>query len=176
MEKILFVLVGVPASGKSYYAEKFLIPQYPGIAYISTDHYVEKFAKEQGKTYSEVFQDVMSDCVKLMTEDVIQARTDGKNIVWDQTSTSVEARAKKLRMLREYKKIAIVFPTPDPVEHKKRLESRPGKIIPRYVMESMIDNLVLPTFEEDFDEIWTVGNQANVLTLYMKTREDAQIT
>jgi predicted kinase len=76
-----------------------------------------------------------------------------KDVVWDQTSTSVKPRAKKLRMApAHYTKIAVVFKTPPSALHAKMLD-RPGKTIPEYVMRSMIDNFVYPTVEEGFDKI-----------------------
>jgi predicted kinase len=165
--KTLYVLVGVPASGKSWYVENKLLPQMKDAVYISTDKYVEQFAKEQGKTYSEVFDSVMSECVNMMANDVVKARKENKDIIWDQTSTSVASRKKKFKMLPDYKAIAVVFPTPDPVEHKKRLDSRPGKNIPQYVMESMIRNFEKPTLDEGFTEIWTISTMAGVQTMYI---------
>jgi tRNA uridine 5-carbamoylmethylation protein Kti12 len=47
-----------------------------------------------------------------------------------------------------------VFKTPDEEELIKRLNSRPGKEIPKDVISNMIDNWEEPTLEEGFDEIW----------------------
>jgi gluconate kinase len=54
----------------------------------------------------------------------------------------------------QYEHIAIVFKTPDEDELKRRLASRPGKIIPWSVVQGMIDNFEMPTEEEGFKEIW----------------------
>jgi predicted kinase len=68
----------------------------------------------------------------------------------------VATRAKKIRMLPSYYKIAVVFKTPEPEELARRLASRVGKNIPQEVMETMIRQLAAepPTKEEGFDEIW----------------------
>lgn len=151
-----YQLVGVPGSGKStWHSEQDWLQS---AAYISTDRYVEEFAKNAGKTYSEVFQEVMPDCVKYMAGDVVHAREAGQDIVWDQTSTTVASRARKFAMLPGYEHIAVVFATPEPAELVMRLDSRydSGKIIPDRVVQDMIDNWEEPTLEEGFKEIWKV--------------------
>jgi hypothetical protein len=55
-----------------------------------------------------------------------------------------------------YKKIAVVFETPDSFELARRLASRPGKSISDAVMASMTSIFQMPTTEEGFDEIWHV--------------------
>jgi len=147
-----YILVGVPASGKTTWlaGQTWAV----GMEYISTDVYVEKFAKRLGKTYNEVFDEVMPRAVRLMTRAVVRARAAGRDIIWDQTNTTVKSRARKFRMLPDYWHIAVVFPTPSAEEHARRLASRPGKSIPDHVVRSMIDNFEWPTEEEGYKEIW----------------------
>jgi len=150
----LYMLVGVPCSGKSsWHCDQEWLQH---AAYISTDIYVDEYAKNSGKTYSEVFNDVMPLCVDYMTGDVVHAREAGQDIVWDQTSTTVKSRAKKFRMLPDYYTIAVVFRTPPRDELDVRLSGRPGKHIPKTVVDSMIAGWEEPTLEEGFKEIWYV--------------------
>ena len=97
----------------------------------------------------------MPTAVKLMASQVVQAREAGLDIIWDQTSTTKASRAKKIRMLPEYHAIAVVFLTPDRGELDVRLSGRPGKHIPKNVVDSMINGFEMPT-EEEFNEIWFV--------------------
>lgn len=147
-----YQLVGVPASGKSTWVEHNALCNQCVI--ISTDAYVEQYAKEQGKTYNDVFKEYMPTAVELMEAAVIQARAQSKDIVWDQTNMSVKTRARKFRMLPNYEHIAVVFKTPDADEHARRLASRPGKTIPQPVLDSMAANFEMPTKTEGFTEIW----------------------
>jgi len=147
-----YQLIGVPAAGKSTWVKNQKWADE--CAYISTDKFVDEYAKNVGKTYNEVFKEFMSTAVDMMAADVVQARTAGKDIIWDQTSTTVESRKKKFRMLRDYEHIAVVFKTPDADELARRLGSRPGKNIPYEVMTSMIKNWQEPTLDEGFAEIW----------------------
>ncbi len=150
----LYVLVGVPASGKSTWTSNQIWAK--DIPVVSTDRFVEEYAAKHGKTYSEVFEEYMPIAVKLMANQVLICQANKTDIIWDQTSTTVATRAKKIRMLPEYYKIAVVFKTPPTAELQRRLASRPGKTIPWDVVSNMAAQLEAepPTQEEGFDEIW----------------------
>lgn len=148
----LYVLVGVPGSGKStWIANQEWAKDIP---VVSTDHFVEEYAAKQGKTYSEVFDEYMPIAVRLMANQVEICKANGLDIIWDQTSTTVKSRKRKFNMLPNYHAIAIVFATPEKEELTRRLAGRPGKTIPDHVMRTMIDGFVMPTEEEGFKEIW----------------------
>jgi predicted kinase len=151
----LYVLVGVPGSGKTTWISNQRWDMNKTV-FVSTDDHVEKHAKKIGKTYNEVFKDYMPTAIKLMAKDVVDAREAGKDIVWDQTSTTVKSRARKFKMLPNYQAIAVVFKTPSPTELEKRLAGRPGKNIPWAVMNTMINGWEEPTKDEGFTEIWYV--------------------
>jgi predicted kinase len=147
-----YQLVGVPASGKS----TWIASQDWAVlcAHVSTDKWVELYAKEMGKTYSEVFDDYMPTAVILMAKEVVAAREIGRDIVWDQTSLTEKSRIRKFNMLPDYEHIAVVFQTPNADELARRLASRPGKNIPAGVVKSMIRGFQMPTEAEGFKEIW----------------------
>jgi len=149
-----YQLVGVPAAGKSTWlkSQAWIV----GMEYVSTDHHVHEYAKVQGKTYEQVFKDYMPTAVDLMAQDVVAARTAGRDILWDQTSTTVKSRARKFNMLPDYWHIAVVFPTPAIAVLKERLAGRTGQPIPWEVVQGMIDNFEWPTEEEGFKEIWRI--------------------
>jgi predicted kinase len=149
---IAYILVGVPGAGKSTWIKNQHWSK--GCCIVSTDYWVEEEAKRQGKTYTEVFADYMPRAVDLMSANVVAAREMGNDIIWDQTSTSVKTRAKKINMLEGYRKIAVVFRTPPYEELMRRIDSRVGKDIPAKVLLDMIEKWEEPTLEEGFDEIW----------------------
>ena len=147
-----YQMIGVPGSGKSTWIKNQ--DWALGLTVVSTDDFVESYAKTQGKSYSEVFDDYMPTAVDLMSKVVVHAREHGHDVIWDQTSTTVKSRARKFRMLPDYEHIAVVFKTPEKEELARRLASRTGKNIPDHVMRSMIDHFEMPTEEEGFREIW----------------------
>lgn len=152
MKNKCYQLIGVPGAGKTtWVANQEWASE---CVVVSTDEFVEEYARECGKTYSEVFNDYMPKAVELMAAKVVEARKAGKDIIWDQTSTTLKSRARKFNMLPDYEHIAVVFETPNRIELKRRLDSRPGKEIPEAVVEGMLASFEMPTEEEGFKEIW----------------------
>jgi len=149
-----YQMIGVPGSGKSTWIRNQIWAL--GLTVVSTDTFVEDYARAQGQTYNQVFRDYMPRAVDLMAAQVGFAREHGHSVIWDQTSTTVASRRKKFHMLPDYEHVAVVFGTPEPAELARRLAGRPGKTIPDHVMLSMLQNLKEPTLEEGFQEIWHV--------------------
>lgn len=145
-------MIGIPCAGKSTWIKNQIWAL--GLTIVSTDSFVEDYARAEGKTYSQVFKDYMPRAVELMAEQVVRARESGHTIIWDQTSTTLASRTRKFRMLPDYEHVAVVFKTPEIAVLKQRLASRPGKEIPWEVVQGMIDNFEMPTEEEGFKEIW----------------------
>lgn len=151
-----YQLIGVPGSGKSTWVANQ--DWAKDCTHVSTDMWVEMEADRVGKTYSEIFTEYMPKAVQLMARQVELARDINRDIIWDQTSTTLASRARKFNMLPDYYHIAVVFRTPEHKELMRRLVSRwdSGKIIPEHVVASMIASWEEPTEEEGFDEIWYV--------------------
>jgi predicted kinase len=147
----IYMLVGVPGSGKTTWIKN----NKHNAVVLSTDDYIEKVAAKQGKTYSEVFKDVIGDATDQMEKDLLQAVRNERDIIWDQTNLTAKSRKGKLsRIPKSYKKVAVYFTVPSDL--RDRLASRPGKTIPEPVIISMINQLQPPTKEEGFDEIVAV--------------------
>jgi len=147
-----YQLIGVPGAGKSTWIKNQEWAK--DCVIVSTDNHVERQAEFECKTYNDVFRDFMPFAVKMMADDVVKAREAGRDIIWDQTSTTIASRKRKFAMLPDYEHIAVVFRTPESEELARRLASRPGKNIPEHVMRSMIAGWDEPTKDEGFTEIW----------------------
>jgi predicted kinase len=148
----LYVLVGVPGSGKTTWIGRQMF-DWTNTVIVSTDHHVEQYARSIGKTYSDVFKDYMPTAVDLMAKTAVDAFKNNKVVIWDQTSTTAKTRTRKLRMApAHYKKVAVVFKTPNADTHAKML-NRPGKEIPTEIVQDMINKFEYPTVEEGFDSI-----------------------
>jgi predicted kinase len=145
-------MVGVPGSGKSTWIKNQ--DWAKDCVIVSTDDYVERFARRMGKTYSEVFDTVMKRAIRLMMRRVRWAHERNLDVIWDQTSTTLVSRRRKFSALFDYDHIAVVFRTPNRDELDVRLSGRPGKHIPKRVIDSMIAGWDEPTEEEGFTEIW----------------------
>lgn len=153
---VLYMLIGVPGSGKSTWVNNARFQPGFDTTIISTDNYIEWEAHHKNTTYDELFKQYIKEAEKHMYEDLIWAIDHNTNIVWDQTNITSKTRKKKLSMIpSHYKKIGIFFPTPSDEELSKRLVSRPGKTIPEYVIDAMIKSIEQPTLSEGFDEVRT---------------------
>ena len=148
-----YMLIGVPGSGKSTWIKNANLDSNTVI--ISTDDIIEKRARAQGLTYSDVFQAEIKSATAEMNRILGDALANNKDIVWDQTNLTVKSRRSKLAQIPEqYLKIAVYFSTPDNAELQRRLDNRPGKVIPSNVVLGMKSQLQLPMLDEGWHEIW----------------------
>lgn len=90
---VCFVMVGVPASGKSTLVEVFKKTS-PDAYVASTDNYIEQLAKERGLSYNEVFESAIKPAGMGMQLGVKDAVEKGQDIIWDQTNINRKSRAK----------------------------------------------------------------------------------
>jgi predicted kinase len=149
----LWMLVGVPASGKTAWLRDSDI-DWNRTTLLSTDNIIEREAALLGKTYSDMFSRVVKQATREMNQRLKQAVADNRDIVWDQTNITVASRKSKLdKIPATYQKIAVYFPVPDTREWQRRLNSRPGKIIPQTVLVSMSQGFAMPSQAEGFDKI-----------------------
>lgn len=155
---VAYILVGIPGAGKSTWIINQRFDPATTIT-ASSDFHVDKYAVSLGKTYSEVFDEFMPTAISNMLDDVQYGIDNACNIVWDQTSTTIGSRKKKLRIIPpHYKKIAVVFTTPTADVLSIRLNNRPGKHIPATVISNMIKHFQTPVKSEGFDEIMIINN------------------
>ena len=143
------ILVGVPGSGKSTWLQS----QY-NYYVASTDNIIEQIVGGFDMTYNEGFKDLINFAEKVMWKELETFVKLGWNIAIDRTNLSVKSRKRFIDFLKPYgyEFDAVVFPTPETEEWAKRLH-RPGKTIPDHVLESMADNIEMPTKEEGFTNI-----------------------
>ena len=150
---VAYIMVGLPGSGKSTYVETELAGFKHDL--VSSDAYIEAKAKEEGKTYGEVFQKYVKDATKNLKNTLDKAIAAKHNIICDQTHMSRKARKEKIDKLQGYEIIAVTFEIPLD-ELKRRRDKRvneTGKTVPQHIMDSMATSYQPPEYSEGFDEI-----------------------
>lgn len=142
----LVMTVGIPASGKSCFAER---EREKGAVVISSDAIREELYGDVNdqKHNAEVF-----DTMKKRT---VAALRNGDYVVYDATNLNAKRRINFLKELRrevkEFEAFCAVFVTPYD-ECCKRNKDR-ERTVPDYVMERMYKNFQPPFYEEGWDII-----------------------
>jgi predicted kinase len=153
------MLVGLPGTGKSTWVAKKIRELHKDkrkVVVISSDAYIEAVAKKRGKTYDDVFDELIDTAQKITVWMAKRAVKQGWDVIWDQTNLSAKSRAKKLAMFDDYQKVAYVFTVASEAEHLARLWNREGKTIGPYVMAQLQNAFQMPTSAEGFQHIRTV--------------------
>ena len=147
----LYMLVGVPASGKSTWVARRKEPV------VSSDDFIEAAAAKRGVTYDDVFAETVDAANKHVLAAAKRAFARGESLIWDQTNLSKKVRAERLQLAPPaYTTVAVFFPTPAPKVLAARLANRPGKTIPPDVVAHMAAALERPTLAEGFDRVQVV--------------------
>jgi len=152
----------LPAAGKSTLVNRVIRDMGDhgdGVFVYSTDNLLEAWAADDGKTYNEVFNDLISLATNTMNRELDDVVRSKRSIVWDQTNLGAKKRAKIINRMRNagyrVECECILLPAGDSQweDWRHRMASRPGKTIPDHVIESMMDSFVRPTVEEGFDAV-----------------------
>ncbi|KAE9452645.1 hypothetical protein C3L33_15450, partial [Rhododendron williamsianum] len=161
----VMMMVGLPASGKSTWAEKW-VKEHPEKRYVLLG---TNLALDQMKVpgllrknnYGERFDLLMDRATGIFNTLLSRAAKTPRNYILDQTNVYKSARKRKLKPFADYQKIAVVV-FPEPEELKARAVKRfkeMGKEVPAEAVNEMLANYVLPTSkdmpraDEFFDQV-----------------------
>eukprot|EP00669_Euglena_mutabilis_P003080 TRINITY_DN14010_c0_g1_i1.p1 TRINITY_DN14010_c0_g1~~TRINITY_DN14010_c0_g1_i1.p1 ORF type:complete len:710 (-),score=235.87 TRINITY_DN14010_c0_g1_i1:342-2171(-) len=163
-QKRLIMLVGLPCSGKTFWAKKF-IQQHPDLRFqlLSTNLIMERLMPNTVHSYADRYTRAMRTAGAHMDAQMELASTKTQNLIWDQTNVEGESRNRKLEIFRGFKKTAVVFlPTQQCIKdwRKKQFEQT-GQRIPDRIVNLMQHSFVLPEMDDGakWDEIvFAFGN------------------
>ena len=148
------MLCGIPTSGKSTCVDKLLAMDYwKNSVVLSTDYFIEFYAKEQGKTYNEVFDEYIKEATQMMDNLLKFAIDNGKDIIWDQTNLTAGTRKKKLRRLPPAYHRGVIYFEVSLEEALERNNHREGKFIPESILKRMWHQFEIPTTSEGFEYV-----------------------
>ena len=138
-----YMMVGLPASGKSTYA-KLLAEEIDGIVVSSDGIRKEWYGDEniQGDP-SKIFREVEQRCVKSLKE--------GLSVVMDATNMNAKKRANFLRQLPSCHKACVVMAVPFDVCIAR--DEKRSRHVGLEVMEKMRKNFQMPYYNEGWDHI-----------------------
>jgi predicted kinase len=151
---VAYILVGMPGYGKSTWIANMFPAGANCPIILSTDNHIERFAYALGLSYNEGFKQFVDSATTLMHAELAIAVKHNLSVVWDQTNLTVAKRKMIIKALENYHKVAVVFDIAGGSEEwARRRANRPGKVIPRAVLQQMQRTYVPPTFDEGFDDI-----------------------
>lgn len=139
----LRMLIGLPASGKTRYAD-----MHPNFAHVSSDVIRQKLFSEAGfakKEQDAVFDEVYKEIIALLKE--------GRDVIYDATNLQRKYRMEFLRAISgiECKKRAVLFM--DTLDHLKEVNAKRENSVPEDVYDRMIRYFDPPMKYEGFDDI-----------------------
>jgi predicted kinase len=152
---LLYILVGLPATGKTTYRNE-LIVNHPFHKWrpISIDDNVTMMAAAIGKSYDDGWKECVQDATLLAIEQTKEAFAGGYDVIWDATNLTMQSRMRKIDLCpADYQRYAVVFDEPPEAEYAARLAARPGKTIPPEVITKMRAQFKFPMCGEGFHEI-----------------------
>jgi tRNA uridine 5-carbamoylmethylation protein Kti12 len=173
IQPIYIVLVGLPGSGKSTFAEELLDcwsedADYP--ATVSSDMMIEAYAANHNITYSEAFAipTVVKNAINHAKITRGIALKNNLSIIHDQTNLSAAKRIKLLADVPDnYIKACVVFQCEEE-ERQRRMSQRIGKVIPAHVDNFMKSSYEAPSIEEGFNYVVGSPYYKNVLSPWME--------
>lgn len=151
MKAKIFILIGVPMSGKSTWIKN----NYPNTKVISRDNIVLEV--HGTNDYNKAFKEVNHKEVdKILNLRLLEASNSNSDVIIDMTNMTVKRRRSTLNYFTNFHKEAVVFPVLSDDEYERRNNIRTvteNKSISLSILKSMFDSYQEPSLEEGFDEI-----------------------
>lgn len=141
------ILIGLPGSGKSTWAQDYVRNNNKNITILSSDAYRKEMFGDESiqRDPKKVFTKLANDAKKLLSE--------GKSIIIDATNVTPKSRKTFIDIAKQFQcfVIAQVFlTTPELCKQRNGLRNRK---VPEEVIDNMSKKFTLPRYEEGFDII-----------------------
>lgn len=149
----LFILIGVPGSGKSTYAEELYEKSEHGIALVSSDQIRKSLYGNEN------CQDNPKKVFAIAHQAIIDQLIRGYDVIFDATNIYAKDRMGLIRRVcfevkKEVRFVAIYFDTS--IETCITRQELRERKVPTKVIEKMGRQMKKPTFQEGFDIIKTI--------------------
>ena len=141
----LFMMIGIPASGKTSLAEQ--IAKSEGAEIVSSDSIRKELYGDES------IQGDSNKVFRILQDRVVKGLNANKNMIYDATNISYKTRMAFLQRIRklEVEKIAIMVATP--YEQCLIRNSQRERQVPEEVIKRMYFNFYVPQYFEGWDDI-----------------------
>ena len=147
----VYVLVGIPGSGKSFFAKQVLMnhPWYHRV-YVSSDDIRGELcgdAADQSQNWKvfEIFYDRARKAIK-----------GGSDVILDATHLTKKSRRKCRSRFKDLDCSFIAIQMDTPVEEATQRNQNRERVVPDYAMRRMINFYEPVSNDEGFDSIWNI--------------------
>jgi predicted kinase len=149
MDNTLYIMVGLPGSGKSTYAKEFIKDQQ--VEYLSSDSLRAVFGKDESD------QSVTPKVFGHIKTKVDEYLRDNKNVLVDATNVNRKERNDYINTAKKYnsKVVAVVFKMDRNglIARNKKRGDEGGRVVPDWVIDKMLNKFEEPDFNEGIDVI-----------------------
>lgn len=149
MDNTLYIMVGLPGSGKSTYAKEFIKDQQ--VEYLSSDSLRAVFGKDESD------QSVTPKVFGHIKTKVDEYLRDNKNVLVDATSVNRKERSDYINTAKKYnsKVVVVVFKMDRNglIARNKKRGDEGGRVVPDWVIDKMLNKFEEPDFNEGIDVI-----------------------
>lgn len=166
----LWVMVGIPGSGKSYWITNHVSSFTGSIRIVSRDTIRFNLLGENDEYFSKE-----NEVFNRFIDKIKEGLDKNENVIADATHINSNSRGKLFRALgdslKDVEVNAIVMDTclAKCLEQNEMREGR--SFVPEAAIHNMWSNFSMPTFEEGFDNIYIYGKEGDIVTYKIMKKE-----
>lgn len=158
MKKHLYLMMGVPGSGKSTYVKNIL--KY-GDIYVSRDEIRYSLLTEEDDYFAKE-----NEVIKLFIQTIDEALANEDyqgNVYADATHLSPKGRAQILNQLKNKDKVSVIYlDIPLNIILKRNAQREGRALVPENVVRRMYNSIILPTKEEGIEKLIIIDENQKV--------------
>lgn len=158
MKKHLYLMVGVPGSGKSTYAKNIL---KDGDIYISRDE-IRYSLLTEGDDYFAKESEVVKTFIDNIDKSLVMEEYCG-DVYADATHLSPKSRAQVLNQLKNKDKVSVIYlDIPLNLILERNAQRKGRALVPENVVRRMYNSIILPTKAEGIEELIVIDENQKV--------------
>lgn len=141
---VLTMFAGPPGSGKTTQVRQIM--KSATYVYLSTDEFVERYARFIGKTYNEVFHKAIKRATKRLKKLKDYAIKNNLDVIWDQTNLTEQIRTSRREEFKNY--LTVLIYSNVSLEETLRRNDNRERSLDKNIVVNMFKSYELPSEEE----------------------------